>query len=133
MNIRYLGTRLNKRQIRGSATGKRYRYSSGQPVFTIDPADRTQFAGEMEDGKRKFRVLTAFEYAFADVTFEEVSLEVMEPEGVVNRAIRGVIGHLEKHPELSREDLEDIMLAEIMDQDRVGAKAAIKKAIDALP
>ncbi len=128
MNIRYLGTRMNKRQVRGGVTGSRYSYSSGQPVFTIADADEVQFHGEMEDGKPKFALEDA---AFADAV-EITDVEMMGPEAVASLPLSGLKTHLANHPEMTITDLEDIMAAETLGQNRVGGRKAIQAAINEL-
>ncbi len=76
MNVQYLGTRLNKRQARGTVTGKRYSYSANGKIFSVDPADRVQFQGEMEDGKPKFKIEDSAVDEYGDLT-DRMSLETI--------------------------------------------------------
>ncbi len=135
MNVRYLGTRMNKRQARGGVTGNRYSYSSGQPVFTIADADELQFHGEMEDGRPKF----SYEYAdgpslVADGEWPTpiTEVEVMDAEGIASLTIAGLETYLTNHPELTGEELGDIMVAEELGRNRVGARTVIQAAVYAI-
>lgn len=111
MNIRYLGQRPNRREVRGHKSGNRYRYSSLHREFTIDPADQLQFVGETEDSGPKFEIIEQI----ADLT------SIAIPN--LPNALRG----------LDKTALEAAMNAEINGPNRVGAREAIQRAINALP
>ncbi len=125
MNVRYLGTRLNKRQARGAVTGKRYSYSANGKIFSIDPADRLQFQGDMEDGKPKFEVEDSVVDEYADLT-DKMSLQTISTLSIEN-----LRGHLQRHPEMTSGELLELLGFEEAFQPRVGAVAVIKRAIDA--
>ncbi len=125
MNVQYLGTRLNKRQARGAVTGKRYSYSANGKVFSIDPADKLQFQGDMEDGKPKFKIEESVVDEYADFT-DSMSLET-----IANLSIDNLRGHIQRHPEMTPDDLMELLGFELAGQNRVGATKIIKARIDA--
>jgi hypothetical protein len=116
MNVRYLGTKLNKRQARGSQTGKRYTYSSQYPIFTIEDADHLQFRGETEGGQPKFEII--------------ISDDVITLPWLASMSVAGIEARLEARP-LGRAELDELMRIEVAGQNRLGAIGLIRHYLDA--
>ncbi len=121
MNVKYLGTRTNKRDARGRESGNRYRYSSGQPVFTIDDQDAIQFRGELEDGGPKFCVGYVEEPATAAT--DEYSPYLVSISKLSIKQITMALGRM------TMGDLFALRDIEASGSNRAGALRAIDKAL----
>ncbi len=121
MNVKYLGTRINRRDARGRESGERYKYSSGQPVFTIDDRDAIQFRGELEDGGPKFCVGYDEPEPITESTGASSHLV-----GISKLSIKQVTMALGR---LEPDELAVLRSIEANDRNRAGAIKAIDKAI----
>ncbi len=121
MNVKYLGTRINRRDARGRESGKRYRYSSGQPVFTIDDRDAIQFRGELEDGNPKFCVGYGEPQPITESTGASSHLVAISKLTVKQLAMA--------LPRLTNEELVTLLGIEASMNNRATAIAAIRQAI----
>lgn len=121
MNVKYLGTRMNKRDARGRESGKRYRYSSGQPIFTIDDRDAIQFRGELEDGGPKFCV--GYVEAPVEAATEDVPAHLVAISQLSIKQLTMALGRMETDELMALRDIE------VTDRNRAGAIKAIDKAI----
>jgi hypothetical protein len=136
MQVKYLGTRLNKRQARGAVTGKRYSYSSGQPIFRIEEADRLQFVGDVEDGKPKFTFDLTPAPVVVEATQEPVEDGVPAPtpitfQDILQLSIEELRPHLRGDTELGHSDYVRMLAMEEAGQNRAGAVNIFKAWIDA--
>ena len=120
MNVRYLGTRMNKRQARGQHTGKRYNYSSGHPDFTVDKADVVQFRGELEDGNPKFCV---GHVAPPAIDIDDVPSHLVAISKLSIKQLTMALGRMEPDELMALRDIE------VADGNRAGAIKAIDKYI----
>lgn len=120
MNVKYLGTRMNRRDARGRESGRRYKYSSGQPNFTIDERDAIQFRGELEDGGPKFCVGTVAPPA---IDTDDVPAHLVAISKLSIKQLTMSLGRMEPDELMALRDIE------VTDSNRPGAIKAIDKAI----
>ncbi len=128
MNVKYLGTRVNKRQARGRESGKRYSYSSGHPNFTMDDRDAIQFRGELEDGNPKFCVEcteTPGHIVF-DGTSDTLDDSPGYLVGISKLSVKRLTMALGR---MDADELRALRTLEAGDRNRAGAIKAIDKAI----
>ncbi len=121
MNVKYLGTRPNKRDYRGRVTGKRYRFSSIHPTFTIDPADREVFDKWQEDGKPMFMFVDSPSEPLVVVDIPPELAALME--GLLIKELPDILGPL------NAKQLAFLFQHEANTLNRTGAKKAIAKMI----